>query len=113
MIPIPGGAEVLVFLGWPVEAHLVAQADVHAAQSATLARSYTRRRGFAMDEDSNPTVEQDIAAVIVSSAARSLSNPSAAKNIEAGNFNEAPGSFYGWSLVELVILQGWRRMAAG
>lgn len=69
MIPIHGGAEVLTFLGWSVEAYLVAQADIHAAQAATLALSYTRRRGFGMDEDSNPTVEQDIAAVIVRSGA--------------------------------------------
>jgi hypothetical protein len=56
-------------------------------------------------------VDEAISAVIISSAARSLSNPSSAREIEAGTFKEAPGTFYGWSLAELVILQGWRRMA--
>lgn len=109
MIPLPTGQTVLNYLGWPSDDALVVQATKHAQQAAVLAKSYVRGRGFGTGVDAGKC-EEDLAAVIISSAARSLSNPSSAREIEAGTFKEAPGSFYGWSLVELLVLQGHRRM---
>ena len=50
--------------------------------------------------------------VIVGAAARSLSNPTQDRRVEAGSFNSVPGSFAGWSLNELAVLRRYRRVAA-
>ena len=110
MIPLPTGAEVLAFLGWPSDSTLQQQADQHAEQVGVMVRTYVRGRGFSEDRTQ---AEEDLAAVIVSSAARSLNNPAQDRRIEAGSFNSAPGSFHGWSLAELAILHSHRRRAGG
>ena len=110
MIPVPNGTAVISYLGWPSDSTLVTQANAHAAQAATLVKAYTRGRGFGTGDDAGK-VEEGIASVIVTYAARSLSNPTSARDIEAGAFKESPGSPWSFSLVESLVLQGHRRMA--
>jgi hypothetical protein len=75
------------------------------------ARAYTRGRGFEKGSQNVWTCEEDLAAVIVPAAARSLNNPTQDRRIEAGSFSSVPGSFPGWSLAELGILNAYRRRA--
>lgn len=89
---------------------MTAQADRHAATVAVTARSYTRGVGFAMIA-SSAVIEEDLAAVIVTPAARSLSNPSQARRTEVGSYNSLPAAFDGWTLVELGVLYAYRRRA--
>lgn len=113
-VAVPTGADVLAFLGWPSDPDLTAQADVHAEHVTLAASAYTRKRGFVVNEFSVTgwQCESDIAAAITSACARSLSNPSSARRIEAGAFNEMPGSFASWSLTEYLILNQYRTTAA-
>lgn len=110
MIAVPTGAEVLAYLDRPGDEHLVAQAGKHAAQAAMLARSYTRGRGFGTGDEAGKCAE-DIAAVVVTYAARSLTNPTSAREIDAGSFRASPGSAWSFSLVELLVLNGYRQRA--
>jgi hypothetical protein len=109
MQTLPAGADVLAFLGWPSDPVTVTQADQHAASVAMTARAYTRSRGFSEDRTE---AEDDICAVIVSAAARSLNNPSQDRSIEAGGFRSQPGYFSGWNLAELAVLHNYRRRSA-
>lgn len=113
MISTPTPSEVVSFMGWPASTPAEAQASVSAAVSVATqaAKAYTRGRGFGVD-DYDPEVEEDIAAVITTTAARLASNPTNAKRIEAGSYNTVPGSFDGWTLPELAILHGYRRRTA-
>ena len=108
MIDLPKGAEVLSYLGWPSEPHLVAQADEHAQRAATAVKAYTRSRGFGTEDDTSKVAE-DIAGAIVSYAARSLSNPTSAREIDSGSFKASPGSPWSFSLVELLVLNNYRQ----
>lgn len=76
------------------------------------AKAYTRGKGFGFDPYAEPYCAPDIAAVIVSTSARLASNPTGAKRIEAGSFHTVPGTFEGWTLAELAILQCYRRRTA-
>lgn len=110
----PTGAEVLAHLGWPGdqdEGQLLAQADQHASQIALIARSYTRGRGWRLDEYQTLTCAEDIAAVIVNATARSLSNPEQSRRVEAGSFSSLPGNAGSWSLLEALALNAYRRRA--
>jgi hypothetical protein len=53
----------------------------------------------------------DLRACILASAARTMINPTAARRIEAGTYNETP-SAPGWLLHERLVLDSYRRMAA-
>jgi len=109
METLPTGADVVAYLGWPDDYDVLPQADTHAASVALTARAYTRRRGFSED---GTEAEDDICAVILSAAARSLNNPSQDRSVEAGGFRSQPGYFAGWTLAELAILNAYRRRAA-
>lgn len=84
----------------------VAQVDAHVHTAAMMVRAYTRGRGF---EGGFP--EEDVAAVIVSCAARLYRNPTLDRSQQVGPFQTAPGSFHGWSLPELAILHRYRQRA--
>ncbi|WP_201466028.1 hypothetical protein [Janibacter melonis] len=98
-------------LGWPTgvptETRGAAERAILISQHAVHA--YTRGRGFDHDQTGAVTsAEADIRSVIVTGAARLLSNPTNARRIEAGSYNSAPGMFEGWSLVELAVLHRYR-----
>jgi hypothetical protein len=57
-------------------------------------------------------VEEDLASVIKSCAARSASNPAQAYKESVGSYEVVPSRFDGFNLVELSVLRAYRRMAA-
>lgn len=100
----PYADDVVAFLGGPVEGHDVAQIETHIRVASMMVKGYTRGRGF--DEDGTPA--DDVAAVIVSCAARLYRNPTLDRNQTAGPFQTSPGIFNGWTLAELAILNNYR-----
>jgi hypothetical protein len=73
-----------------------------------FARAYTRGRGF--DDEGRP--EPDIAAAIVTAAARLTSNPTGVITETMGDYSVRYGAFQGFNLVELAVLNAYRRRAA-
>lgn len=98
------GQSVADFLGQGDDADLVALADKHVRIVTALARSYTRGGGFT---DAGPN--DDIAAVITTATARLLANPEQIDQ-SIGEVSLRRG-FVGWSLAEVVVLNGYRRRA--
>jgi hypothetical protein len=84
--------------------------ESHLGGAIALVRSYTRGIGFADYPDDLP---DDIAAVIVSLAARAFDNPSAVRSL---SIPEAVGTVYaitgGLSWLERVTLARYRRRTA-
>ncbi|MDQ3709214.1 MAG: hypothetical protein M3387_07940, partial [Actinomycetota bacterium] len=75
-----------------------------------LVGAYVRRQGFGTNVDGSPDnlIEEDLAAVIISAAARSQANPEHLARREIGSFSEVPGRFDGWTLPELAVLHRHR-----
>jgi hypothetical protein len=107
LVPLPVGTDVIAFLGWPTDAAINAQATQHVGMVTAAVRAYTRGRGFAITGQ----VPEELAAVIVSATARSLSNPAQSRRIEAGSLTETPGSLASFSVLECLVLNGFRRRA--
>lgn len=110
-VPAPTGADVLTFAGLPADdAELVRLADAQADALVTLVWSHTRGRG--VREDYGQTeLAQPLKAVVLSAAARAVTNPTGARRIEAGSFSTLPGDV-GWSLRELAVLNSFRTRTA-
>lgn len=106
---------MLAWLGWVPDAELTAQAEKHVKSATLAARSYCRSAGWEeVVISTSPLVTEwhcpeDVREVIISAAARSLSNPEQAREVSAGTFRSAPGSFWSWSLTEALILNGYRK----
>lgn len=107
-VPVPIGADLLKFVGWPITPDLLAQASQHVAIVTAVVRSYTRGRGFAVG---GAVCDEAVSAVILSAGARSLDNPAQARRVEAGSYNAVPGSFAGFTLVETLLLNNFRKTA--
>ena len=107
LVPLPTGADLIKFLGWSNSARNVALVTAHLEHVAALAKAYTRGKGFSMVGLAE-VVAEPIAQVILSGAARSVSNPSAAFRIESGSVVATPGRFEGWNLAEQVTLNRFR-----
>lgn len=103
---LPTASDVLTFLGQPPAGAGQNLAPVERAlHTATMmVKGYTRGRGF----DDMGIPNEDLAAVIVSCAARLYSNPAGSGQEAAGPFQRTPGVFNGWTLAELAILNNYR-----
>lgn len=99
-------ADVLAFLGQPEDAGTVGLPE-HIATATAMVKAYTRGRGFLGPD----LVEDDVKAVIVSSAARLHRNPTLDRTQTAGPFTHTPGVFNGWTLPELAVLHRYRTRA--
>lgn len=103
----PLATDVLTWLGitpgGPGEDH--AQIEAHLSTATAMVKAYTRDGGF--DPDTGEPAD-DVAAVIVSCAARSYRNPSVDRAMTAGPFQTSPGTFGGWTLPELAVLHRYR-----
>lgn len=73
-----------------------------------LVSEYTRGKGF--DVDGNPT--PGLEAVIVSATARITQNPEGVITETIGDYSVRRSVFTGFSLVEKLVLDGYRRRAA-
>lgn len=96
--------DVLTFLGASPEGQDVAQVEAAITTAQAMVRGYTRGRGFT--PMGGP--DDQIAAVIVSCAARLYRNPTLDGQQTAGPFAQSPGVFNGWTLPELAILNNYR-----
>lgn len=91
------------FLGRSVDTSMAYQ---HLDTVTAFARAYTRGRGFTDGEPAD-----DIAAVVVTAAARLLANPAGTVFESIGDYQIRHGQFQGFNLVELAVLNGYRRRA--
>lgn len=106
MDSLPSASDVATYLDW-TEADL-RQIDAHLRLVTAMARSYTRGAGFLDDDE----CEEDIAAVLITATARSVSNPTNATRVEVGSYSELPARFDGWTLIEQHVLHSYRRRTA-
>ena len=98
--------QVAAFLGRAGDPTVVAQAEAHLPIVRTFVAAYVRDVGFL-----NGLENDALAAVIVSAAARLVSNPTQARQYAAGDYSESPGLLNGWTLPELAVLHRYRRRA--
>lgn len=107
--PAPTGVSgqvVADYLGEGTDADLVALATQHVGMVTALARSYTRGGGFV---DGVPA--EDVAAVITMATARMVTNPEQVKREDVPGYSVTPTPFVGWSLVETLTLNRYRKRA--
>ena len=99
--------QVAAFLGKPGDAATEATAEQAIPVVTVMVKAYVR--GGDTWETSD-----ELDAVIVSAAARMVSNPTGlAHELTAGAFTHSVrGSFQGWTLPELFILNRYRKRAA-
>lgn len=106
---MPTETDVLTYLGETSGVGQdVDQISAHVESATAMVKAYTRDRGF------DPVTGEpgdDLAAVIVSCAARSYRNPTKDRQMTAGPFSTSPGVFQGWTLSELAILHRHRARA--
>lgn len=106
-VPPPTPEELASFLRWPpFDEEQEAAAQAHIDRAMLLVKSYTRGRGFHADGLAKPLRE-----VVLSLAGRSLSNPTSAQRIAAGNYVETPGQ-PDFALAERLIMDHFRRRIA-
>lgn len=105
--PLPTAQEVADFLDWE-DATSIAP---HLSVVTAMVRGYVRDEGVETFTE-GPRVPEDLAAVIISATARSVSNPSHLIREEVGSWNSVPGRFDGFTLVEQAVLHAYRRRTA-
>lgn len=104
------GADVAAFMGQGDDAELVALADRHVAIVTELARAYTRGNGFDGAGEGDPL--PDVAAVITMATARLVNNPEQNKREQYEDYQVTPTAFVGWSLVETLVLNRYRKRSS-
>lgn len=103
----PTATDVVAFLGRPGDAATLALATQHLPTVRAMVKAYVRSKGF--DPITGPS--DDLEAVIVSSCARLVVNPSLTLEETSGPFSVRHGTFAGWTLPELAILHTYRKRA--
>lgn len=102
------GQRVADYLGRGDDVAFVALAGQHAEIVTAFVKAYVRGRGF----DTAGFPGDDLAAVIVTSAARLVTNPELGGQQSVGAYTTTPGVLDGWTLPELAVLHRYRRRAA-
>ena len=98
--------DVASLLGRSDEDDLIDLAEQVLPIVTAQVRGYTRDRGFSGDEPA-----ADIAAVVMTSAARLTANPENLRAEAIGDYNVQRQVNDGWTLTELAILNRYRRRA--
>ena len=106
MTPTP--QDVANYLGRGEDATILALAGEHLPVVEQMVRAYVRDNGF---DDPGNQPRDDLAAVIVSSCARLVSNPEHNVSVQLAGYSVRPGIFNGWTLPELAILHRYRKRA--
>ena len=104
---LPTAADVARFLGREGDQNATDLATEHLPIITAMIRRYVREAGFIDGIPDNALV-----AVIVTSTARYVSNPSGTISETVGPFSVRQGIFNEWTLPELPILHAYRRRAA-
>lgn len=100
------GQNVADFLGRGSDAEIIALAQIHVGIVTDLARAYTRGKGFLNNEPNN-----EIASVITLATARVVVNPEQNKREQIADYQVTPGTLYGWTLTEVMVLNRYRQKA--
>ena len=109
LVDHPTGQDVLTFLGR--SGGSMTQADAHVDHVTAMVRACTRGRGFVTGTE--PKIAADLAAVIVTAAARLVTNPHGLREQEAsGVATVTYNEFRGFNLAEQMVLNSHRRRAA-
>ena len=98
---------VAAFVGHPGNAEVVATAVAQVPVVTEYVRGFTRGRGFTGEVPAGP-----LRAVIVSGAARLVTNPEQVSHFTTGDYSERPAQLAGWTLTELGILRRYRLTSA-
>lgn len=106
MVSLPTEHDVVAFLGQGDDPILLALAQAHVPGVTAMVRSYTRGEGF---DAATHKVAEDLHAVIVSTTARSVHNPESVQRENLADYGVTPT--VGWTLVELAVLNRWRKRA--
>lgn len=109
------GQQVADFLGQGTDGGTVALAGEHLRIVAALVRNYTRGQAFATPEGEatgEPYAYPDVAAVLVTATARSMSNPEQAVREQLADYSIVYPVLHGFTLPELIVLNSYRRRAA-
>jgi hypothetical protein len=104
----PRPEDVVAYLGRGGDQTVLSLAGQHLPIVTAFVRAYTRGNGF----DATDQPSTDVAAVIVSAAARLVVNPEQAKRVQIADYSEAPAVLNGFTLPELAVLHLYRRRTA-
>lgn len=96
---------VAAFLGKPGDAALTAIAQAHIPVVTAFIKAYTRGQGF----DAHGEPNEDVEAVILTCAARTVVNPEQMKRYSIADYSETPAVLDGFTLPELAVLHLYRR----
>lgn len=102
----PSPQDVASFLGQGDDTDVVALAGSHLPIVTEMVRAYVRSNGFTVDVPNDA-----LAAVIVSSCARLVTNPTHDSFVAVDDAQIRQGTFAGWTLPELAILHTYRARA--
>lgn len=103
---LPTPHDVATFLGQGDDASVVALVEAHLPIVTAMVRAYVRGNGFTFD-----IPDDALAAVIVSSCARLVANPTLDTFAAVDDAQIRQGTFAGWTLPELAILHSYRARA--
>lgn len=103
----PTATDVAKFLGQGDDTSLVALAGEHLPIITAWVKSYTRGVGFTAN-----VPDDAIAAVIVAATARLTQNPEGHITLSIDDYSARMTVFEGFTLVERMVLDGFRRKAA-
>lgn len=108
MVPLPTAQTVASFLGHDSHPDVLALAEGAVSAMTAAARSHTRGRGFTDDGQ----VADDLAAVIITAAARLTTNPQQLARESLGSQTAwyRPAE---WTLAERITLDRYRVKAVG
>ncbi len=99
------GDQVAAFIGEADDSELVTLASRYVVFAEACVRGYTRDRGF---DPATGEPNDALAMVILSSAARLLTNPQLHRSERIGEWSARLTPFTGWTLPELAILDRYR-----
>lgn len=104
---MPTAVQVAAFAGEADNEHWLEVAQAQLPAVAAMVKAYTRGRGFTGNEPA-----EDVGHVIVAMTARLIHNPAWLRSLSMGELTYAYGTFTGWTLPELAVLNTYRRRAA-
>lgn len=108
MASIPVGLDVAEFLARQDDNTFVRHCDAVTPIVVEYVRGYTRGRGFEVDG----SIPADLRAVVISAAARLVTNPTVLRGESAESYAMAAGVDGTYSPAEAAVLQRYRRTHA-
>lgn len=104
----PLARRLVAYVGRPGDTEALALANAQLPIVEAFVHGYVRGRGFYVDGTPTPPLQ----AVIISAAARLLSNPEQVTWYAIGDYSERPRVLEGYTLAEIGVLHRYRKRAA-